>query len=136
MPTIVSTPRPAPSPTPTPVPYPNIGGNYNGTIDDTTANIITGMALAIQQQAAHGIINGYFTVNPPLQGSGKFSGSVNTTDYIQFIVQAYKKNGPLYFWGWLKSNGILSGDYCSLNAKNQCDANAGASGTWSVAPAS
>jgi len=49
-------------------------------------------------------------------------------------VQAYKKNGPLYFWGWLKSNGILNGDYCSLNKQNQCDPNAGASGTWSVAP--
>jgi serine/threonine protein kinase len=134
-PTIVSTPRPVHTPTPTPVPYPNVAGNYSGSINDTTANIITGMALAIQQQAGHGVINGYFTVNPPLQGSGKFTGSVNTNNYIQFVVQAYKKNGPLYFWGWLKSSSILSGDYCSLNAQNQCDPNAGASGTWSVAPA-
>jgi hypothetical protein len=134
VPTIGSTPRPVRSPTPTPVPYPNIAGNYNGTIDDTTANIITGMALALQQQAGHGVINGYFTVNPPLHGSGKFSGSVNTNNYIQFVVQAYKKNGPLYFWGWLKSNGILNGDYCSLNNQNQCEPNAGASGTWSVTP--
>ena len=73
VPTIISTPRPTFSPTPTPVPYPNVAGNYNGTIDDTTANIITGMALAIQQQAGHGVISGYFTVNPPLLGSGKFS---------------------------------------------------------------
>ena len=93
------------------------------------------MALAIQQQAGHGVISGYFTVNPPLQGSGKFAGSVNTNSYIQFIVQAYKTNSPLYFWGWLKSNGILNGDYCSLNTQNKCDPNAGASGTWSVAPA-
>lgn len=134
VPTRIPTPRPTPSPTPTPVPYPKVAGNYNGTIDDTTANIITGMALSIQQQAGHGAINGYFTVNPPLVGSGSFTGSVNTNNYIQFVVQAYKKNSPLYFWGWLKSNGILSGDYCSLNKKNQCDPNAGASGTWSVAP--
>ncbi len=134
LPTIVSTPRPVRSPTPTPVPYPNVAGNYSGSIDDTTANIITGMALAIQQLAGHGVIIGYFTVNPPLQGSGKFTGSVNTNNYIQFVIQAYKKNGPLYFWGWLKSNSILSGDYCSMNTKNQCDPNAGASGTWSVAP--
>jgi eukaryotic-like serine/threonine-protein kinase len=135
VPTKVPTPRPLPSPTPTPVPYPNVAGNYNGTIDDTTANVITGMALAIQQQAGHGAISGYFTVNPPLQGSGKFTGSLNTNDYVQFVVQDFKKNGPLYFWGRLKSSGILSGDYCSLNNKNQCDANAGASGTWSVSPA-
>ena len=135
VPTIISTPRPTFSPTPTPVPYPNVAGNYNGTLDDTTASIITGMALAIQQQAGHGAISGYFTVNPPLLGSGKFTGSVNTNNYIQFVVQAYKTNSPLYFWGWLKSNGILNGDYCSLNTQNQCDPNAGASGTWSVAPA-
>ena len=135
VPTNIPTPRPTFSPTPTPVPYPNVAGNYNGTVDDATASIITGMALAIQQQAGHGVISGYFTVNPPLQGSGKFAGSVNTNSYIQFIVQAYKTNSPLYFWGWLKSNGILNGDYCSLNTQNKCDPNAGASGTWSVAPA-
>jgi eukaryotic-like serine/threonine-protein kinase len=135
IPTPHPTPSPAPSPTPTPVPYPKVAGNYNGTIDDTTANIITGMALSIQQQAGHGAINGYFTVNPPLVGSGNFTGSVNTNSYVQFVVQAYKKNSPLYFWGWLKSNNVLSGDYCSLNNQNQCDPNAGASGTWSVAPA-
>jgi serine/threonine protein kinase len=135
VPTIITTPHPTFSPTPTPVPYPKVVGNYNGTIDDTTANMITGMALSIQQQASHGVINGYFTVNPPLVGSGKFTGSVNTNNYIQFVVQAYKTNSPLYFWGWLKSNGILNGDYCSLNNQNQCDPNAGASGTWNVAPA-
>jgi hypothetical protein len=129
------TPRPVPSPTPTPVPYPKVAGNYNGTVDDTTANIITGMALSIQQQVGHGAINGYFTVNPPLVGSGSFTGSVNTNNYIQFVVQAHKTHSPLYFWGWLKSNGILNGDYCSLNKQNKCDPNAGASGTWSVAPA-
>ena len=133
VPTTIPTPRPIPSPTP--VPYPKAAGNYSGTIDDTTANIITGMALSIQQPAGHGAINGYFTVNPPLVGSGGFNGSVNTNNYLQFVVQAYKKNSPLYFWGWLKSNGILNGDYCSLNNQNQCDSNTGASGTWSVAPA-
>ncbi len=134
LPTVISTPHPAPSPTPTPVPYPKVAGNYNGTLDDTTSNTVTGMALSIQQQAGRGTINGYFTVNPPLVGSGNFTGSVNTNNYIQFVVQAYKKNDPLYFWGWLKSNGILNGNYCSLNKHKQCDPNAGASGTWSVAP--
>ncbi|HEY6285943.1 MAG TPA: serine/threonine-protein kinase [Ktedonobacteraceae bacterium] len=135
LPVVIPTPRPTPSPTPRPIPYPTVAGNYNGTVDDTTSNTITGMALAIQQQAGHGAINGYFTVNPPLVGSGSFTGSVNTNNYIQFVVQAYKKNSALYFWGWLKSNRILSGDYCSLNKQNQCDPNAGASGTWSAAPA-
>jgi hypothetical protein len=92
------------------------------------------MALSIRQQAGQGSISGYFNVNPPLVGSGNFTGSVNTNEYIQFIVQAYKNNRPLYFWGWVQSNGSLNGDYCSLNKQNQCDPHAGVSGTWNVAP--
>ena len=130
------TPPPRPTPSPTPVPYPKIGGTYNGTIDDTTANIITGMALSIQQKAGQGTISGYFTVNPPLQGNGNFRGTVNTVKYVQFTVQSYKGASPLYFWGWVQVDGSLLGSYCSVNTLNQCDPNAGASGTWHVAPTS
>lgn len=130
-PTLPPTPRPKPSPTP--VPYPLISGNYNGTIDDTTANIITGMSLSIQQKSGQGSITGYFTVNPPLVGNGNFTGTVNTVKYVQFIVQSYNHNAPLYFWGWVHADGSLQGDYCSVNTQNQCDPNAGASGTWDVA---
>ncbi|HLQ10151.1 MAG TPA: serine/threonine-protein kinase [Ktedonobacteraceae bacterium] len=133
-PTVPPTPRPTAPPTPTPVPYPLIAGNYTGTIDDTTANIITGMSLTIHQKAGQSNISGYFTVNPPLQGNGNFSGTVNTLKYVQFVVQSYNGNGPLYFWGWVQSDGGLQGDYCSLNThNNKCDPNAGASGTWQVA---
>lgn len=135
-PTPRPTATPPPTPSPTPVPYPKIGGTYNGTIDDTTAGIITGMALSIQQKAGQGTISGYFTVNPPLQGNGNFSGTVNTVKYVQFTVQSYKGNSPLYFWGWVQVDGSLLGNYCSVNAHKQCDPKAGASGTWHVAPAS
>lgn len=135
-PTPPPTPRPTPPPTPTPVPYPKIGGNYNGTLDNTTANIITGMTLSIQQPAGQGNISGYFTVNPPLQGNGNFSGTVTTAKYVQFTVQSYQGNSPLYFWGWVQADGSLQGNYCSVNSHNQCDPNAGAAGTWHVAPTS
>lgn len=134
------TPRPTmtplPTPSPTPVPYPKIGGAYNGTIDNTTAGIITGMSLSIKQKAGQGNMSGYFTVNPPLVGDGNFSGTVNTVKYVQFTVQSYKGNAPLYFWGWVQVDGSLLGSYCSVNTHNQCDPNAGASGTWHVAPTS
>ena len=110
-----------------------IAGNYNGTIDDTTANIITSMSLSIQQSAGQAHITGYFTVNPILLGDGNLSGTVNTAKYVQFTVQSYKGNSPLYFWGWVQTDGSLKGNYCSLNTHNQCDPNAGASGTWDVA---
>lgn len=129
------TPTPRPTPSPTPVPYPQIGGDYNGTIDNTTSNTITGMALSIQQKPGQGNISGFFNVNPPLVGDGNFTGTVNTVKYVQFTVQSYHGNAPLYFWGWVQANGNLAGNYCSVNAQHQCDPNAGAGGTWNVAPA-
>ena len=137
-PTPGTTPRPTatttPSPTPTPSPYPDVAGNYNGTIDDTTNNITTNMALSIQQQPGQGNISGHLTVHQPHSGSGPFTGTVNTSTYIQFTVTG-KNTSPLYFSGWVQSNGVLNGNYCSLNMQNQCDPNAGASGTWNAAPA-
>jgi hypothetical protein len=133
VPTTPPTPRPTPKPSPTPVPIPGIGGSYNGTLDDTTANIVTGMALSIVQKQKQSSIKGSFTVNPPLVGSGNFKGTVNNKNYVQFTVDSYKGNAPLYFWGWVQSDGSLMGNYCSLNAHKQCDPNAGASGTWDVA---
>ncbi len=67
-------------------------------------------------------------------GNGNITGTVNTANYLQFTVQSYRGNAPLYFWGWVQSDGSLKGDYCSVNAQSQCDPNAGASGTWDVAP--
>jgi serine/threonine protein kinase len=125
-------PSPRPTPSPTPVPYPNVAGNYTGTIFDQTANITTGMSLYIQQKSGQGNISGYFTVNPPLVGSGNFTGTVNTGKYMQFTVQSYHGNAPLYFWGWVQQDSSLKGDYCSLNSKSQCDPSVGASGTWNV----
>jgi len=130
--TPVPHPKPTPTPSPTPVPYPNIAGNYNGTIFDQTANITTGMSLYIQQKTGQGNISGYFSVNSPLVGSGNFTGTVNTGKYVQFTVQSYHGNAPLYFWGWVQQNSSLKGDYCSLNSKSQCDPSVGASGTWNV----
>src|SRR5260370_36152315 len=91
------------------------------------------MSLTIHQTAGESNISGYFTVNPPLQGNGNFSGTVNTLKYVQFIVQSYNGDAPLYFWGWVQSDGGLQGDSCSVNAHNNCDSNAGASATRQVA---
>lgn len=91
------------------------------------------MTLSVTQKQKQGNISGYFTVNPPLVGDGNYSGSVANTEYLQFTVQSYKGNAPLYFWGWVQPDGSLKGDYCSINKKNQCDPNVGAAGTWDVA---
>lgn len=120
---------PPPTPTPVPVVYPAVAGQYSGSIHNTTANIYSTMSLSIQQSG--GNISGYFTVNQPLQGSNGFTGNVTTGKYIQFTVQSYKGNAPLFFWGYVQS-GAMSGQYCSLDATGHCNSNAGGAGTWSV----
>ena len=94
------------------------------------------MSLSVQQNTGQGKITGYFTVNSPLQGNGNFSGTVNTVKYVQFTVQSYQGNSPLYFWGFVQADSSIQGSYCSVNTHKQCDPNAGASGTWHVAPTS
>jgi eukaryotic-like serine/threonine-protein kinase len=132
-PTPTPTPAPVvvpPTPTPIPVVYPNVAGAYSGNIHNTTANISTTMSLSIQQNGS--VISGYFTVSSPLQGSNPFTGTVTTGRNIQFTVQSYHGNAPLFFWGYIQSNNSMSGEYCSLDSSGQCSSSAGAGGTWSV----
>jgi serine/threonine protein kinase len=110
--------------------YPNVAGAYHGTIINTTTDTTASMALSIQQNKA--TINGHFTVGSPLVGSNDFTGSVDTTEHIQFTVQSYIGNAPLFFDGTVHADGSLSGNYCSLGANNQCSDQAGGKGTWRV----
>jgi len=141
IPTTPPTPRPNPTPTPTPRPtpipnpYPTLASAYNGRLVDTTAtpNIPATMYLSAIHQNK-GYINGNFTVNAPLQGSGPFTGTVGTNKYIQFTVKGYNGHAPLYFWGFVQSNSTLQGQYCSLDQNGHCSASVGAGGYWNVAP--
>lgn len=141
------TAHPSPTPIPTPIPtiappatspppppvIPNATGNYNGTLHNDTANITTTMSLSIQQSG--GNINGFFTVGPKLIGSGPFSGIIDTVDAIQFTVQSYRGNPPLFFYGSVLSDGSLSGQYCSLDTTTGlCNFNIGGHGSWQVPP--
>lgn len=110
--------------------YASIAGSYNGSIHNTTNNITASMSLSIQQN--QGTIGGQFTVGFPLVGSGPFTGSLTTGGHVQFTVQSYHGNAPLFFTGSRHSDGSLTGTYCSLNQNNQCSAQAGGSGTWNV----
>jgi serine/threonine protein kinase len=76
--------------------------------------------------------NGNFTVSAPLVGSNPFQGRVDSSNHIQFMVQGYNGNAPLFFTGTVHADGSLSGTYCSLGANGQCSTGAGASGTWQV----
>ena len=127
------------NPTPSPSPaqnYPGVTGNYSGTIIDQITSPPTSarMGLAIQQQQG-GNISGQFTVRSPLSGSGPFSGFVTKAGYIQFVVTGRGIN-PLLFTGNVQSNGVLAGNYCSLDSTGHCSSAAGGYGTWQVFPSS
>jgi serine/threonine protein kinase len=111
--------------------YPHVAGAYHGTIINTTADVTANMSLSIQQDKAS--INGNFTVSQPLLGSNPFQGVVDAANHIQFTVEGFNGNAPLFFDGVVHANGGLSGNYCSLGSNGQCSATAGASGTWRVA---
>lgn len=110
--------------------YMNISGTYSGSIHNTTSNIMTSMGLTIQQNQE--TIGGQFTVGPALTGSGPFTGTLTTAGLIQFTVQGYHGNAPLFFSGSTRSDGSLAGTYCSLNQSRHCSAQAGGGGVWNV----
>ena len=137
-PTATPTPHravPPVAPTSTPA-YPQVSGTHNGTVHNTTVGIDATMSVTLYQNQSN--LSGNVVINPPLQGSGPIiSGTVQTNNHIQFIVQGYEGHAPLFFSGTVSSNGSMSGSYCSLDTSTQqCSAAAGGQGTWFVNPAS
>jgi eukaryotic-like serine/threonine-protein kinase len=132
-PTPIATPTQVVTQPATPIPsgYPGVAGTYNGTIIDVLGPIRGSMSLTIQQQQAN--IRGNFKVRGGLSGNGPFSGYVTNKNYIQFVVESHDVN-PLFFYGTVKANGNMGGNYCSLDSTGRCNTNVGGYGTWSVVP--
>jgi hypothetical protein len=128
------------SPTPTPPPvssiYPMLTGMYSGTIYDLSVNVSTSMLLSGIRQS-QGNISGYLTLGPKMQGSGPFSGTIDTTKELKFVVTDAKGNATLFFEGVLQSGASLTGDYyrCSpagLGQQGQCSQAPGSYGIWDI----
>jgi eukaryotic-like serine/threonine-protein kinase len=135
-PTVNPTQVPSPvrtTPTPAPVIYPNVAGTHHGTVHNS-AGIDSNLTLSLQQ--SRGNVSGRVTIYPPLQGSGSiYNGYVQTNNYIQFTVTSYNGNAPLFFSGSVRSDGSMSGQYCSIDATGHCNAYSGGHGTWNVGSA-
>jgi len=110
--------------------YPGVAGSYAGTMNDKTGKITTSMELSIQQN--EGTIGGLFTVGSRLLGSGPFTGAITPAGGIQFTVEGYQSNAPLFFSGSVQSDGSLAGTYCSLGNNARCNTRIGTSGAWKV----
>ncbi len=117
--------------------YPTLAGTYSGTIYDISVNMSTTMSLTRLRQS-QGNISGYLILGPRLQGSGPFSGTVDTAKDLQFTMTDTAGNATLFFEGAMQSATTLSGDYYSCgNAQGgQCHRAPGSYGIWSVTLAS
>lgn len=134
-PTQAPTAAPTAKPTaaPSPKPGPIVSGTYSGQAHNTNANENAPLSISFSEN--QGNLSGYVTIAPPLVGSGPIiNGFVRNNGYVQFTVQGYKGNAPLFFWGTVSSNGNAQGQYCSLDQTGHCNANAGGQGTWWADP--
>ncbi len=116
--------------------YPMLTGMYNGTIYDLSVEVSTSMSLSGIRQS-QGNISGYLTLGPKLQGSGPFSGTIDTTKELKFVVTDNAGNATLFFEGVMQSGTSLTGDYyrCSpigLSQVGQCSQVPGSYGIWNI----
>jgi serine/threonine-protein kinase len=124
------------TPTPASSIYPMLTGMYSGTIYDISVNVSTSMLLSgIQQNQEN--ISGYLTLGPKMQGSGPFSGTIDTTEELKFVVTGTKGNATLFFEGVMQSETNLTGDYyrCSSvgpGQGKQCTQVPGSFGIWDI----
>jgi hypothetical protein len=86
---------------------------------------------------SHGNISGYLTLGPKMQGGGPFSGTIDTTKELKFIVTDTAGSATLFFEGAMQSATSLSGNFyrCSpvgLSQEGQCRLAPGSYGIWDI----
>lgn len=136
LPTQKATATPQPTATAT-LSIPALASTYAGSIHDNNGDIDTSMMLngIVQHEQT---IQGTFRVEQPLSGNGPFTGTIQADSSLQFTVHSSDVGAkrPLLFFGQIRQNGTISGQYCSLDATGSCNHAVGGYGTWSVQPIS
>ena len=132
-----STPKPTPTVTSESSIYPALAGTYNGTFFDLSVHVSTSMSLTGIRQS-QGNISGYFTLGHNMQGSGPFSGTIDTAKQVQFIVADAAGHATLFFEGVMQSATSMGGDYYRCNpvspaqGRRCSQAPGGSYGIWNV----
>lgn len=107
---------------------------YNMTYDNLTYGISSTGTLTQVAENAAGDITGQLTVDPPLYGSGPFTGTVNG-NAIEFTVESDTPNPgnatSVMFTGTIGLPGSLSGTYITKSSGGQPSQN----GNWTAVPA-
>jgi eukaryotic-like serine/threonine-protein kinase len=116
--------------------YPMLTGVYGGTIYDVSRDISTSVLLTGMRQN-QGNVSGYLTLGPMLQGSGHFSGTIDSRKALEFVVTDGEGNATLFFRGVMQSVTALNGDYYSCSPVGpgqggQCQRAPGSYGIWDI----
>jgi Zn-dependent protease with chaperone function len=134
-----STATGVPTPTVRPTPpfgtstsgYPTLQKLYHGTLVNTTDNNNTSADATLSSivQDQQGGISGNMTIQPPLVGSGPFTGTVISNGTIQFTVTPTDNSlyTTIVFTGTIRADGSMGGIY-TLSGTSQ-------GGTWQFRPA-
>lgn len=106
--------------------YPTLAATYAGTVLDLLTNEKTPMYLTAVQQN-QGRLSGVFQ---GLGLAGPITGTVTTSGYVHFKLNAISNATTLVFDGYIKLGGDIAGSFA---AQNQREENTGESGIWNVA---
>ena len=108
---------------------------YIGTISDVSSNVKTRLSLTGVRQN-QGKITGYLVLGPGLQGSGPFSGTIDSANHIRLTVKDPAPHASIFFEGTMQSATSLSGDFyrCSPNStqSGQCSRASKGYGIWNL----
>jgi serine/threonine protein kinase len=104
--------------------YPHLASAYQGTADNTTANITATLVLTsiVQNQQT---ISGTVTFGPELDGNGPFTGTIERDGTVHFT-DTPSISPTIIFSGSLHADGTLSGTYTVPSETQQ--------GTWQTRP--
>lgn len=110
--------------------YPQLSASYTGSVHNIPYNITSNFALSSITEDQQGNISGQMIVDPPLYGSGPFTGTVSVNNTINFTVTSTPGNPcgctSVIFTGTVKPQNTLSGNY---TANSQTGPQ---TGTWQV----
>jgi len=111
-----------------------LASSYSGTIHNATYDLTADLALTGITESSQGIIGGVITIEPPLYGSGPFTGTVSGSS-ISIAVASTTPNlcpGECrsgVFTGTVGPQGVMNGTYIVYKASDVPE-----NGTWEARP--
>ncbi len=113
---------------------PALASSYSGTIHNATYDLTAGLALTGITESPQGLISGVMTIEPPLYGSGPFTGTVSGSSISIAVASTTPNHCPGecrsgVFTGTVGPQGVMNGTYIVYKASDVPE-----NGTWEAHP--